>query len=878
MSFATPLALAGLVLLPLLFFLFRLTPPPPRVIAFPPIALLQNLPGATRPPAHMPLLIRLLRLAAAALLILGFAGPSLNPPPPLAGTGPILLVIDNGWASAADWPRFTAAAARIISAAGAAHRLVALLPTAPPPTGPLSLIAAADATTAAATLAALTPLPWPPDRAAAAALLRRTAPPATRLYLTDNIRTPSDRAFLTALHPTRILAATALPPLLGATALAPGGGLTVHAISNPAHADVDALTEAGTLLASAPVNDHGDATIDLPAPLRRQIQRLVLSGSAAAGATHLMGTTDTADTAALHAGSANADTAYLGTLYYLERALPAGTSIATGPLGPLIAAKPGLLILADTPLAGADLSGARLYVAQGGILLRFAGPLTAAAPDPLNPDALLPGDRRLGGALTWTTPQPLAALPSTSPLAGLPPAPHATVSRQILADPQTLDPATIWGSLADGTPLILGRRIGQGVLIDILTTANTDWSSLALTGLYPALLTRLLAEANGTPLQTTASLPLSLALTGFGQLAPPAGAARLSPADLPAAMPSPATPPGLYGTAGHELPLNLGDHLPALQTADWPDAVPLGAARPARDLGADLLTAALLLFTLDFAISLWQRGARPRRRAAFATGLALAATITLTGHAQAQSSPPPSAALQTTLAYIQGPDPALNQLTADGLNNLSAEVSARSSVNLATPVAVTPGTDDLAYYPMIYWFITPATAPPSAAGCAALAAYMAHGGLLVIDQPGGDAGTTGSGAGFAPGAADARDHATACLSLPPLEPLTTANVLAHSFFIIRGFPGRFTGAPVLIASPAARDADGVTPIIMAQNDWAGAWAADPLGDPEQTPLPGGDAQRVIALRFGVNLVIYALTGDYKADQNAAPALLDRLGP
>ena len=153
---------------------------------------------------------------------------------------------------------------------------------------------------------------------------------------------------------------------------------------------------------------------------------------------------------------------------------------------------------------------------------------------------------------------------------------------------------------------------------------------------------------------------------------------------------------------------------------------------------------------------------------------------------------------------------------------------------------------------------------------------MQHGGLLLIDSPGGDADAAGSGAGFAPGAEAALNRAPACLSLPPLEPLTTANALAHSFYIVPSFAGKFVGDPVLIASAAARDADGVTPVIIGQNDWAGAWARDANGNAEQTPLPGGEDQRVIADRFGVNLVIYALTGDYKSEQSRLPAFLNSL--
>ena len=54
---------------------------------------------------------------------------------------------------------------------------------------------------------------------------------------------------------------------------------------------------------------------------------------------------------------------------------------------------------------------------------------------------------------------------------------------------------------------------------------------------------------------------------------------------------------------------------------------------------------------------------------------------------------------------------------------------------------------------------------------------------------------------------------------------------------------------------------------MGSADWAGAWASPDGVDPRQ---------REWALRFGVNLVMYALTGTYKADQVHVKAILDRL--
>ena len=75
----------------------------------------------------------------------------------------------------------------------------------------------------------------------------------------------------------------------------------------------------------------------------------------------------------------------------------------------------------------------------------------------------------------------------------------------------------------------------------------------------------------------------------------------------------------------------------------------------------------------------------------------------------------------------------------------------------------------------------------------------------------------------------------------------------------------------------ARVADGVTSIMITSNDFAAAWALDERGRPIYPVVPGGEMQREMAYRSGVNIVIHALTGNYKADQVHVPALLERLG-
>ena len=98
-----------------------------------------------------------------------------------------------------------------------------------------------------------------------------------------------------------------------------------------------------------------------------------------------------------------------------------------------------------------------------------------------------------------------------------------------------------------------------------------------------------------------------------------------------------------------------------------------------------------------------------------------------------------------------------------------------------------------------------------------------------------------------------------------------------AFLVITDFPGRWTGGTLWVEKAGERINDGVSPVIAGSHDWAGAWAVDDQQRPLFPVVPGGERQREIAYRFGVNLVMYTLTGNYKADQVHMPAIIQRLG-
>ncbi len=352
MIFAAPWVLLALPALPLLWWLLRVTPPAPRSEPFPAIRLLMGLHAREETPARTPWWLLLLRVIAAALVILALARPVLDAGATLAGSGPVLLVVDNGWASAGDWALRMRAANSELDRADRAGRKVALLVTSADATGAAPQITpplpVADLR---ARVAALQPEPWPPDRATAAAALRGWHQPGTAvIYLGDGLTHGGDfAAFAAALAdaggvtelrgqptPVRLL----LPPVNEADALV----ARVAQVPQPAPAQAVVLAQSGdgrTLARSVldlPAGaGEASAPIALPPELRNRLMRLVLETPPSAASVVLLDERWRRRPVAILAGDlATAESPFAGSLYYLRRALAPFTELREADLATLL--------------------------------------------------------------------------------------------------------------------------------------------------------------------------------------------------------------------------------------------------------------------------------------------------------------------------------------------------------------------------------------------------------------------------------------------------------------------------------------------------------------------------------------------------------------
>lgn len=922
LAFVQPWLLAALLLLPALWWLLRITPPSPRLVRFPAVRLLLGLVQSEETPARTPLWLVILRLALATLIILGLAQPLLNPLGPRAGDGPLVVVIDNGWAAARDWSARERALASLLESAERERRPVMLVPTAPSATGdklqPSGLLPASEARRLAQTLV---PEPWPTDRAAALAGLEgfSLTGPASVVWLSDGVAEGNAGKLaerLQRLGPVELVSdpPTALPHLL----LPPSTqgselGLTVvrGLIEGEESVRVRALDERGhpageAKLTLEPGKRLALGKLQVPVELRNEITRLEIAGERTAAATILLDERWRRRPVGVIAAPPNEQAEpLLGGHYYLEKALQPYSEIVEGTLEQLLQRELAVLVLTDSdPLPPPMRARLERWLQSGGTLLRFAGPRLAQGNDELVPVKLRRGERDLGGAMSWEKPAPLALFDARSPFAGLPVPADVEIRRQVLAEPSLdLDQKT-WSRLVDGTPLVTAEKRGKGWLVLIHTTANPDWSTLPFSGLFVEMLQRVVTLSQGVAgsAEKTSLPPLQM-LDGFGELrAPPPVASALSAEDLAHPRLGPRHPPGYYGSQTNRRALNLTNEV--LELAPLA-ALPPGVARAVysgqreRDLKPWLIGAATILALADLVISLVLRGLLVGRRARkLAPGVAAVLVLCLLppSHAARAAGPPPigvkpapllaaeegqaraapgidesfalAATATTRLAYVLTGDKSLDELSKAGLTGLTIALNARTAIEAASPIGLDPNKDELSFFPLVYWPITDNPPNVTAPGLEKLSEYLRNGGQILFDtrEP------SRAGVGWRVLRRLLND-----LDLPALIQVPEDHVLTRSFYLLRDFPGRLEGSAVWVERSEGTVNDGVSAVVIGGNDWAGAWAVDDGGRPLMPVVPGGERQREMALRFGINLVMYALTGNYKADQVHLPAILERLG-
>ncbi|WP_224823845.1 DUF4159 domain-containing protein [Cognatishimia sp. MH4019] len=914
-GFAFPLLLLALIVLPILWLLLRAVPPAPIKRRFPGVALLLGLEDDETQTDKTPWWLLLLRILAVAAVIIGSAGPVLNPQEERAGSGPLLILADASWADAPTWSAKLDRIETALSEATRAGRPVAVALATDLLPGDLAF---QTAESWAPRVPGLTPAPFAPDMAAVTDWISSQPESFETIWMSDGLAHAGRDTLLDALEAKGDVRVFQSPrPVYGmAPAIFAEGVLELTALRAVPGDSADITIAARGLdpngvereLARVPLRFDPDQTratveLSLPPELRNRVSRFEVIGQRSAGAVSLTDDSLKRREVALIAGREDREgLELLSPLHYLEQALEPTADLIDGPMETLLLANPDVIVLADVArLAGSEEADLRGWVEEGGLLLRFAGPRLAASDvsrteeDPLMPVRLRAGGRTVGGAMSWGEPKGLRAFDEDSPFFGLPLRDDVVVDAQVMAQPDPDLPSRVIAALDDGTPLVTRKALGDGQVVLFHVTANAEWSSLPLSGLFVQMLERLAvstrpAAPDAADLEGTTWLPERV-LTAFGSVEDAGVLPGVDGVELAAGVPGVGLLPGLYAGADRRLALNVISAETELAGDVWPSRITVEGLSVAEEtpLKGLLLAAALLALAVDLIASLALSGRLRGPRAASAAMVAtVAAALSLAAPmADAQEE---SFAIEATsevvLAHVITGDARLDEVALAGLSGLSQTLFQRTSIEPAEPISVNLETDELSFFPFLYWPISADQPLPSDEAYAKLNRYLRTGGMILFDTR--DADTARFGASSPIGRK--LQQLARPLDVPPLEPIPGDHVLTRTFYLLQDFPGRHASRDVWVeaAPPDSEQVegmpfrnlnDGVTPVVIGGNDWAAAWAVDARGN-RMFPVGrgyAGERQREIALRFGVNLLMHVLTGNYKSDQVHVPALLDRLG-
>ncbi|MEH6545094.1 MAG: DUF4159 domain-containing protein [Sneathiella sp.] len=914
-SFLFPWVLTALLALPVIWWLLRLVPPKPKTVTFPAIQFLYQLKKEEQSSATTPWWLLLLRLLITALIIFAIASPFVNLPEHQDRNGPAVFIIDDGWSAANNWTEIKTTFNSLVNDVTREQRQIYVVTTSQSAKGVKPTFRPLSEKEALGISYSILPKSWPSDRTQLLSLIPQlnSLKDPEFIWLSSGLMQEKDEAglaeFFTALTeigPLTIFQQDAIqrPPIVGTPKIS-GETMEIPLFTTNGpqlfNGILTAQTLDGKILASEPITTDFQTgssfvTLNIPNDIRNDISRIEIKDADNSGSVFLLDHRwHRRQIGLVSASLTSIDQPLLTENHYLTQALIPYFDIDKMPLEELIEKGVSMIALGDTGNLSDNIERSiESWIDRGGVLIRFAGPKLANAETSLIPVELRSGNRNLEGAMSWVKPSQLGKIPDHSPFRTLEIPDDIKVMKQVLANPSPDLLDKTWAQLEDGTPLVTAQKRGKGWLVLFHITATPEWSDLAISGLFVEMLREIgnLGQFTTEDIAQNRNLPPYRLLNGFGDLTLDIGTAEPLDTGLLANLPLDAEhPPGFYGNEDYKIAVNVGQEKAIYRVIDptrfSAEVKPFDSDKVI-DLSTPLLLLAIFLVLIDQMISLYLQGKLPGRHPMATSVLILfALSAGILGH------PPKSVAqetdmtteekvlaatLDTRLGYILTDNAKIDAMSKAGLTGLAAELRRRTSVEAKAPLPLNIEQDDLVFYPVIYWPMTSDFPLLSSSALSKLNDYISGGGTVLFDTRNQNS-VGGFGADLFNSPENIRlRQILSKLDIPRLQPVPIDHVLTRSFYLMQTFPGRYLNGDLWVEDTAGKQGnDGVASVLIGSNDWAAAWAVNDEGKPLAAIASGDERQREMAFRFGINLVMYTLTGNYKADQVHVPAILERLG-
>lgn len=580
----------------LLFMLImRSVPPRPKEEDFPFIRLLFDLDSDEQEADKMPWWQRAVNYGAVSAIAIAAAGPHLNQAPSFEGEGPVLIAVDNGFASAPDWQMRVEEMTNIIRHAHNQDREIIILPTARPETGGnVGHSGSMQAAAALDYLHAMEPQSWSINHGQSTVALEAIEMDLSAAYwLSNGLEGPNTTSFAVELGnraPLTVIENSEQHPVLlmmepqfengdyritvKRSEIEEAQTLSISAY-NESHVLItrqdlvfeEGASEASIVFESDSASANGIRLND--------VFRFAIDREQGAGTTALVDEKWKPRSVGLVVQNQFDVQSLLGEARFINAALGPHVDLYQGGIEALIdSGDVSVLVIPDAVTIN-DISRAKLeaWVESGGTLLRFAGPNMARAEhknDPLLPVDLRRGTRSLNeGVAAARDIGHIENFAENSPFVGVEIDENINIERQILAQPGPDTDSKIWASLADGTPLVSADSLGQGKVVLVHTSANTRWGDLSLSPMFIDLMLGVVQQSNSVQDTSDYQLPMMppiSVLDGFGDLeAPITTVEPISQSVVDVQDMGPLHPPGFYGNTVTRYAYNISDTITDLQ-------------------------------------------------------------------------------------------------------------------------------------------------------------------------------------------------------------------------------------------------------------------------------------------------------------------------
>ena len=901
LTFGNPLALWALLSIPAVWLLLKIFPPAPSNITFPPIKFLLGLNNDQETASKTPLWLLLFRILFLIIIIFAFSNPSFNTKPVMSNSGPLILIIDNGWSASKNWEERKEKIIEYISLAEQKNKSIIVSLTAPlnkPINNNLNLIPASQARSIIETFV---PQPWPSDYIN----LNKNIDKINKnenyniVWFWDGISHDNQEAVQSLVNKLENLGSLTIIDYFNnipIKLISKVENQTNNKILVEISRSIGSLQEKvfiringknGELISRTKAifeiqNRKTNSSIIIPNDIKNNLSSISIENENSAGAIYLFDDKWKKRNVGIVGDKTSFRTQpLLSPAYYLDRAIKPYSDIIIDELSKLLDKKISVIILPGVGTIREDINNKlKNWIENGGMLIRFAGPNLEGSNTDLLPVKLRSIDSRtFGGALSWEEPASIKDFPNSSPLFGIKIQNDISINKQVIAEPSTNLLYNTWATLKDGTPVITAKNLGKGLNIFFHITANADWSNMPLTGTFVEVLERMISLSSSTE-DKKDNIPLKpfKLLDGFGRLIdPPANALPLN-FDLDDIYPL-TRAPGYYGNELYRRVINLSEKINTLEpkttTFNKETKVEKFLSENLLQLKPILLLILIIFAILDSIISLRIKGILNMNIFNKIFKLSVICIIcynfNYTKEVKAESK---FSALETQLAYVITSNEKLDNISYLGLSELTKVLKERTSIEASEPKGINIENDEISFFPILYWPINQEEIILNDKIINKIQNYMKSGGLIIFDTR--DANPSNIVSNVKSIEQNILKSILKALDLPVLINVPENHVLKRSFYLLDSLPGRYSGGNVWVEATAQNSKDGVSSVIIGGNDWASSWAKDKNNKPLFSVIPGGEKQREFSYRFGINVVMYAMTGNYKADQVHIKSILMRL--